>query len=305
MENKSVLVIGIGAVGSAFLANSAGLFKKVGIFDGDIISKSNLTNQPFYSDFDFSSPSSKVSFAVKKMNAMDKATEYKGYERYFIESDFNVMKDYDLILDFTDSIQSRLIINSGCVKTGSPAVFVSLNDKESVLYFYRGNACFNCIFRNSIGHIKEGCESVISPPGKDYLDFLIHSILDFSLGKIKGDEIRIFNLKNKKVLESNVKRDKECEVCVNNRSNNIQTGFLQICSSGIKFSLGSEIDLKILNKKIPRSEINGDYLFSNNGRKSILISSKGDFLFTGYTKDEAEQLLMSFIPERLYKKEKA
>ena len=305
MENKSVLVIGIGAVGSAFLANSKGLFKRIGIFDGDIISKSNLANQPFYSDCDFSVPSSKVSFAVKKMNARDNATEYKGYERYFTESDFNVMKDYDLILDFTDNLRSRLIINSGCVRVGKPAVFASLNDKESVLYFYGGGACFNCIYRNSIGRIREGCESVISAPEKEFLDFLVQSILDFSSGKIKGNDLMVFNLESKKLLESSIKKDMECEVCVKNVKGSIQGGFLQICSSGIKFSSGKKVNLDLLGKKIPGSVIAGEYLLSNTGKKSILVSLEGDFLFTGYTKEEAEKLLHSFVPYYSQKKEKA
>ncbi len=291
MENSSVLVIGIGAVGSAFLENSIGFFKKVGVFDGDIISKNNLSNQPFYRDCDLALPTSKVPFALKKIGTLDTATEYKAYERYFTRSDFEIMKDYDLILDFTDNIKSRLIINEGCVKMGKQGVFVSLNEKEGLLYFYRKGACFNCILRNSAGHIKEGCESITSAPEKDFLEFLTQNIFEFYSDKTDGGKIKIFSLKTKKVLSSAIKQDPECEVCVKHVTNKVGNEFLQICSSGIKFSYGKEVDLNRLSSLLNGSKLYGEHLLFNNENKSILISAEGDFLFTGYTKDEAESLL--------------
>ncbi|MCL4376597.1 ThiF family adenylyltransferase [Candidatus Parvarchaeota archaeon] len=295
MENKSILVIGAGAVGSAFLESSIGMFKKIGIFDGDIVTKSNLITQPFYKECDFSSPVSKTAFAIKKLNSFGSSTEYKGYERYFTEKDFETMKEYDLIADFTDNINSRLIINEGCVKEGKAAVFASLNEKEAFLYFYRNSACFNCLFRNSIGHVKEGCESVVSAPEKEFVSFLKENILEFASNKAEGGQIILFNLSNKKVLSSMLKKDNECEVCVKHMTKKVEDGFLQVCSSGIKFSYGKHIDLKKLSSVLPGSRLYNEFLIFNQNNKSVLISLDGDFLFTGYTKEEAGKLITSFV----------
>jgi len=295
MENKSILVIGAGAVGSAFLESSIGMFKKIGIFDGDIVTKSNLITQPFYKECDFSSPVSKTAFAIKKLNSFGSSTEYKGYERYFTEKDFETMKEYDLIADFTDNINSRLIINEGCVKEGKAAVFASLNEKEAFLYFYRNSACFNCLFRNSIGHVKEGCESVVSAPEKEFVSFLKENILEFASNKTEGGQIILFNLSNKKVLSSMLKKDNECEVCVKHMTKKVEDGFLQVCSSGIKFSYGKHVDLKKLSSVLPGSRLYNEFLIFNQNNKSVLISLDGDFLFTGYTKEEAGKLITSFV----------
>ena len=296
MENKSILVIGAGAVGSAFLESSVGMFKKVGIFDGDIVTKSNLITQPFYKECDFSLPVSKTDFAINKLNSLKSGTEYKGYKRYFTEKDFETMKEYDLIADFTDNINSRMIINDGCVKEGKAAVFASLNEREAFLYFYRDSACFNCLFRNSIGHVKEGCESVVSAPEKEFISFLNENILEFALNKIEGGSIIMFNLSNKKVLSSILKKDMECEVCVKHMAKNFEGSFLQVCSSGIKFSYGKRLDLKELSSVFPGSRLYSEFLIFNEGNKSVLISLDGDFLFTGYTKEEAGKLITSFVP---------
>ncbi len=295
MENKSILVIGAGAVGSAFLESSIGLFKKVGIFDGDIVTKGNLITQPFYKECDFSSPISKTAFAIKKLNSLDSGTEYKGYERYFTEKDFEVMKEYDLIVDFTDNIKSRMIINEGCVNGGKAAVFVSLNEKEAFLYFYRDSACFNCLLRNSIGHVKEGCESVISAPEKEFVSFLKENILEFALDRVEGGRILLFNLKNKSIFSSMLKKDNECEVCVKHVGKRIEDGFLQVCSSGIKFSYGKPLDLKKLSSVFADSKLYSEFLIFNQNNKSVLISLDGDFLFTGYTKEEAKELIISLV----------
>lgn len=295
MENKSILVIGAGAVGSAFLESSIGMFKKIGIFDGDIVTKSNLITQPFYKECDFSSPVSKTAFAIKKLNSFGSSTEYRGYQRYFTEKDFETMKEYDLIADFTDNINSRLIINEGCVKEGKAAVFASLNEKEAFLYFYRNSACFNCLFRNSMGHVKEGCESVVSAPEKEFISFLKENILEFASNKTEGGQIILFNLSNKKVLSSMLKKDNGCEVCVKHTTKKVEDGFLQACSSGIKFSYGKHVDLKKLSRVLPGSRLYNEFLIFNQNNKSVLISLDGDFLFTGYTKEEAGKLITSFV----------
>ncbi len=303
MESKSILVIGAGAVGSAFLESSQGIFKKVGIFDGDIISKSNLITQPFYQGCDFSSPVSKVAFSVNKLNSLNSGTEYKGYERYFTEKDFETMKEYDLIADFTDNVNSRKIINAGCVKYGKAAVFVSLNEKEASLFFYKGSACFNCLFRNSIGHVKEGCESIVSAPENEFISFLKENIIEFALNKIEGGRIVLFNLSNKRVLSSMLKKDMECEVCVRHTMKKFEDGFLQVCSSGIKFSYGKKLNLKELSSMLSGGRLYGEYLIFNENNRSILVSSDGDFLFTGYTREEAGKLITVLVSQDPEKKE--
>lgn len=297
MEYKSILVIGAGAVGSAFLESSIGLFKKVGIFDGDIVTKSNMITQPFYNECDISSPISKTAFAISKLNSLESGTEYKGYERYFTEKDFETMKEYDLIADFTDNLKSRLIINEGCVKEGKAAVFASLNEKEGFLYFYnKDSACFNCLFRNSVGKVKEGCESVVSAPEKEFVSFLKENILRFASNKVEGGKILLFNLANNRLLSSMLKKYMECEVCVKHVTKKVEDGFLQVCSSGIKFSYGKSIDLKKLSSILPGSKLYSEFLIFNQNNKSVLISLDGDFLFTGYKKEEARKLITSFIP---------
>ncbi len=297
MVYKSILLIGVGALGSAFLQNSIGMFDKVGIFDGDVVAKSNLSTQPFYADCDPSFPVSKAGFAADKMRGIDKNTEYIPYEKYFTDEDFEIFSQYDVIADFTDNLRSRLVINDGCTKRGKPAIFSSLNDRELSIFFYgEDSACFNCIFRNSIGKAKEGCEAMLSLPGKNAMSFMMEKISLFLSGGLRQGSFCAFNLSNGNEIQTETMKDLECETCSLHSFKLERDGFIQVCSSGIKFSLHKQIPLYGLKDKLNGSRLIDNYLLYGKNGMSVLVSENGDFLFTNYSRKQAEELLASLFP---------
>jgi molybdopterin/thiamine biosynthesis adenylyltransferase len=299
MEAKKLLVIGVGALGSAFLGNLRGQFENVGIFDGDIVSAENMSTQPFYNGCKTDIPVSKAVFAAGKLAQSNKQTNYTIYNKYFTEDDFDVIKEYDFIADFTDNIKSRQVINKGCVKYGKPAVFASINDRELSLYFYsNGKACFNCILRKATGKIKEGCESMLSAPSPDTVNFIMHEVSNFLQDKDDGGNMVLFSLFNGRRLEAYIKKDAGCEECSLHSLDIEDSTLIQACSSGIKISLHRKLDLGLLKNRVVSSKLIDDYLMYREGRKSFLISGDGDFLFTGYSLPEAKELLSSLLKSK-------
>ncbi len=307
MAKGRILVIGIGAMGSAFLENIKSKdLDEIGIFDGDIITESNLFNQPFYSGYYRSKAQSKVEFALDKLGKTSKNTKYTGYDRYFGKRDAGILKDYDLILDFTDNIKSRTIINYACIKAKKPAIYSSINEREGTVYFYGdGSACFNCILRNSIGKIKEGCESHTAIPTKDFIDFITQSVDDFFKDKAEFGKLSVFDFSKAGRFSLNIKKDSDCEACSKDSLVIDDDEFIQICSSGIKFSAGKELDLGNLAGYLKGSRLTEEYLIVDNGGRTAFISRQGDFLLTGYNKDEARELLSSILAYDSKKKNQA
>lgn len=298
MEAKKLLVIGVGALGSAFLGNLRGQFENVGIFDGDIVSDKNMSTQPFYKGCKTDMPVSKAVFAAGKLSQSDKKTNYIAYNKYFTEDDFDVIKEYDFVADFTDNIKSRQVINKGCVKYGKPAVFASINDRELSLYFYSNDkACFNCILRKSTGRIKEGCESMLSAPGPDTVNFILHEVSGF-LNDNGGGNVVLFSLSNGRRLEAHIKKDAGCEECSLHSLNIEDSTIIQACSSGIKISLHRKLDLGLLKDRVAGSKVIDGYLLYRESEKSFLISGDGDFLFTGYSLLKAKELLSSLLKSK-------
>lgn len=289
---KKALIIGAGALGSAFLSSTKDEFDEITIFDGDVISKENLKNQPFYRDADFNKIISKANFAAEKMNSINPKIKYYSYNKYFTKENIEFVKDYDIVLDFTDNIKSRLIINKAVVEFGKPTVFASINEKELFLFFYKDTkACFNCLIRNANGRIREGCESLVLPPSEKTIDFMHDKITDFIIGKINGGELQVFSLYNKKNINIKIKKDENCEECSLHSFKIASNSVVQLCASGLKFSLGREIDFSLLQEEFKDGRIIDEYFIYRNRGKSVIISSKGDFLFTGYQIQEAKHLI--------------
>lgn len=290
-EYGRLLIIGVGALGSAFISRTREKFSAVGIFDGDIITGENFKTQPFYSKCNLDLPVSKAVFTADEMRREHKNTEYTAYNRYFTEDDIDIVKEYDIILDFTDNIKSRLVVNRAATKYEKPAMFASINESELSLFFYsKGSACFNCILRNSSGRAKEGCEAVIPALSDKAVAFMNEKLEEFLSGSLAG-EFHVLGLENGGEINVKIKRDEKCEECETHSLKIGDKGFIQVCSSGIKFSSHTSISLAELENRINGSSIIGDYLIKKEGRKSLLISSNGDFLFTGYSQEEARKLL--------------
>ena len=62
-----------------------------------------------------------------------------------------IINDYDVVLDGTDNIDARELINQHCVKLKKPLIFGGVSGWEGLvsLFVYKNSACFACIFKNS------------------------------------------------------------------------------------------------------------------------------------------------------------
>ncbi|MGB3775869.1 MAG: HesA/MoeB/ThiF family protein, partial [Leeuwenhoekiella sp.] len=115
IENASVLVIGAGGLGCAILPYlAASGVGRLGIMDEDIISESNLHRQVLYTAADISKP--KVIVAEKKIKAINPKVQVVSINAYLTAKNaLKTIREYDLIVDATDVIAARYLINDACV----------------------------------------------------------------------------------------------------------------------------------------------------------------------------------------------
>jgi len=59
----------------------------------------------------------------------------------------DIFKQYDVIIDASDNLVTRYIINDTCVKAGKPLVSGSAIhcDGQLTVYNYKGSVCFRCL----------------------------------------------------------------------------------------------------------------------------------------------------------------
>ncbi|XP_033212971.1 adenylyltransferase and sulfurtransferase MOCS3 [Belonocnema kinseyi] len=147
LKNASVLIVGAGGLGcpSALYLAGAGI-GHIGIVDYDDIEINNLHRQILFSSADIGTPKVEaVKVALKRHNSSVKVTPYKMQ----IKSDnaLNIIKDFDVVLDATDNVATRYLLNDACVISGKPLISGSALKFEGQLTVYNYDGpCYRCIF---------------------------------------------------------------------------------------------------------------------------------------------------------------
>jgi molybdopterin-synthase adenylyltransferase len=144
--NAHVLIVGMGGLGcpvSLYLA-AAGI-GQLSICDGDTVDHSNLQRQVLYTPEDCGEP--KVKCAQQRLNALNPETQINIYND---KVSWQILAhDYSLVLDCTDNLAARQLLNAHCHQQKIPFVSASALGWEGQLvafdFGYNSSLCLNCI----------------------------------------------------------------------------------------------------------------------------------------------------------------
>ncbi len=130
IRQARVLVIGAGGLGSPVLLYLAAAgIGTLGIMDDDVVSESNLQRQILYDTVSLGLP--KAEIARRKLELLNPACRITAMNRRLTpENAGDIIPDYDVIVDATDNLSSRYVINDACVKYGKPFVYGSICEFE-------------------------------------------------------------------------------------------------------------------------------------------------------------------------------
>ena len=145
LKKSKVLIVGCGALGSTVANILARAGVSLRLVDRDIVEKLNL-HRTLLMEKDIGKP--KVQ-ALKEM--LTKANSSIRVEAVF--KDFNpynaekLVKDCNVVVDGTDNMSVRYVMNDVCLKTRKPFVFGSAIREEGMsAVFLPGGPCFLCVF---------------------------------------------------------------------------------------------------------------------------------------------------------------
>lgn len=144
---SKVLIIGAGGLGSpnALYLAAAGV-GTIGIVDADVVSMSNLQRQVIHFTDDVNRP--KVESAAEKMRKINPDIRVVTYETFITEANAQeIIRDYDFILDCTDSFASKYLVNDACVLAGKPFCAGGVvKYGAQIMTYVPGSACYRCFF---------------------------------------------------------------------------------------------------------------------------------------------------------------
>lgn len=149
LRNARVLVVGAGGLGAPILQYLAAAgVGTIGVIDEDVVSTSNLQRQVLFRDDDVDT--SKVFAAQAALKGLNPYVEVLPYNRNFTaDIGAELVADFDLVLDGTDSFATRWIVNEACVAARKPLVSGAIGQWEGQVTVFdpaHGDPCYACLF---------------------------------------------------------------------------------------------------------------------------------------------------------------
>jgi molybdopterin/thiamine biosynthesis adenylyltransferase len=149
ISRSKVLIIGAGGLGApAALYLAAAGVGTIGIIDGDTVDLSNLQRQIIHFSEDVGKP--KVLSAKEKINRLNPDVNVMAYQELFTSDNaFDTIRDYDFVIDGTDSFPVKFLINDACVIAGKPFSHGGILRFDGQTFTHiPDSACYRCLFHS-------------------------------------------------------------------------------------------------------------------------------------------------------------
>lgn len=148
LKAAHVIVVGAGALGSPVLLYLAAAgVGHIGVVDQDAVELSNLHRQPLHFSPDVGLP--KADNAVVKVSALNPEVLVEAYPVRLEEMNAEaIVIGADLVVDCSDSFETRYLVNDACCAQGVPLVEAGVVGFSGLVMSIRPgeSACYRCAF---------------------------------------------------------------------------------------------------------------------------------------------------------------
>ena len=150
LARARVLLVGVGGLGApAASALAAAGVGTLGLVDPDVVELSNLHRQPLYTTTDVGRP--KVDVAAERLRALAAGVRVETRRARLGADDAASLRDFDVVLDGTDTIVAKFAVNDAAVAAGVPLVHAGvLGFRAQLMTVLPGaSACYRCVFEEA------------------------------------------------------------------------------------------------------------------------------------------------------------
>tara|TARA_Y100000310_G_scaffold284091_1_gene306635 strand:- start:1903 stop:2868 length:966 start_codon:yes stop_codon:yes gene_type:complete len=296
--NSRAAIIGVGAIGTqtASLLARAGIGNLI-LIDRDTIDLNNLQRQMLFTEQDVGKPKAiQAKKHLEKINSSIKISTYS--EDLNNENISKLIGKVDLILDCTDNLETRFLINDYSLKNNIPWTY-SAGIKSTAFLMNiipKETPCFSCIFKQPVS--LETCQTsgVLNATTSLIASLQVSEAIKILLNKKYETSLIQINLEKNTFNKIKTKKRKDCTACKGDyiylNSINPQ-GILKFCSTGnyqIQFKKTNLKKLKISLKKIGKVEDMGSCI---QFKKMLIFENRA--LIKANSEKEAKTLVSKYI----------
>jgi sulfur-carrier protein adenylyltransferase/sulfurtransferase len=151
LKAARVLIVGVGGLGcpAALYLAAAGV-GTLGLIDGDCIDLSNLQRQILFSTEDIGRH--KATVAREQLLALNPHTAITAYDYDINQTNvLDLIRPYDVIIDGSDRLRTRYIVNDACVMAQKPLISAAIHRFEGQLMSYipKHGPCYRCLYSDA------------------------------------------------------------------------------------------------------------------------------------------------------------
>ena len=144
-----VLCVGAGGLGSpASLYLAAAGIGTIGLVDDDKVELSNLQRQVVHTTGRIGM--AKVTSAARTLESLNPGTTIVPIEsRLVADNAPDLIAAYDLVIDGSDNLATRYLVNDTALRLGKPVVHGAVLRFEGHVGLFTGQPCYRCLFREA------------------------------------------------------------------------------------------------------------------------------------------------------------
>lgn len=227
-----IIIVGCGTTGNAIIPLMEG---KMTLIDRDLVEERNLDRQKLYSKKDIGQAKAEV--LGKKFK----------YDYKILDLDYtniSTLKDFDLVIDCTDNLETRFLINEYCSKNKISWIYTAIVGSQARSMASTGDFCFRCIFAEVKG--LETCTTA----GVDL------NLAETLAIVVKEEAERILAGKTSRGLWANgqwikVNRNKSCPVCkgIYKYLQGKKETIMKFCGSS-RYQFKGNFDFNVVKKRL-------------------------------------------------------
>lgn len=304
LKESRVAIVGIGALGTV----AAELLARAGIgtlllIDRDIVELHNLHRQHIFTEEDCHKP--KAAAATEYLQKVNSTITIQAETTELTWENVEKLKGYDLILDCTDNMETRFLLNDLCVKYQKPWIYCgAIETKGHLLVITPQTPCFRCIFSLPPAGSLETCDTVgvLNTITTAMATFQVTEALKFLTQHPYTKELIVLDIWKRDFAKIKVKKKADCPCCERREfpflEGKKQTTAIKLCGQDriqIKGVPPNRAELEKRLKKVGKVKKSVYGLYFETKNRNFFIFNDGRCLIKAKTPEEGKRIYAEYV----------
>ena len=303
-----VLLVGCGGTGAAIAQYlvRAGI-GRLTILDRDVVEASNLHRQLMFEDRDIGSP--KAYIAAERLKAINPDVETTGLAEDFSAANAETLVGgADIVLDGTDNMETRFVINDACVRLGRPWIYVGAVATYGMMAFFDPSSgpCVRCFLPNipQAGSVPT-CQTagVLNTMPGIMGGLAATEAIKFLSGERPSGKLTVFDAWTGQYNQFSIAKRPDCPCCVKKQFQFLQvparTRVAALCGSdSVQITPPGDASLDLVRlasalKRLGKVDQRELWLLFDDGKHRLTIFRNGRVLVSGTSDEKTARALYS------------